>query len=431
MNLKKSKASVHKLFWALCILGSGIHVHAVESSTEARKVFVRQLNKNIDVFVRHKKVHEADRRFCDALKKRDLELMKELIRDESTDGKVSQETVNDAFIAVTWTKVNSLGEDIMNWLLKEVPQERQVTQKTVNHVFHYADLNYKFDTIKRRMNWLLKEVSDERQVTPETVNGTFSWAAKDGNVDAMNWLLKEVPQERKVTAQTVGDALNRAARMGHEGVVQYLTSDECLVKPKNGAVESALLGAAEHGHTKTVKYLLSHNRINIDQQVLQDAFDGLVSKMDLKDFATMKNFAEIHFPKEIYENSEKLSNRLDDYPLSEDQLKAIMAIRTEDGQISSFTHYLLESVLSKDKQWLSKKEAAAFMEKTEFMSEQHYQDAMAVMKLRQRGATKVSKLPGGVFRHMLEYVEPNIAVKSNEEDQAKKGGQQNDLGLID
>ena len=32
---------------------------------------------------------------------------------------------------------------------------------------------------------------------------------------------------------------------------------------------------------------------------------------------------------------------------------------------------------------------------------------LAVIKLRQKGTTKVSKLPSGVFRHMLEYEFPN------------------------
>ncbi len=32
---------------------------------------------------------------------------------------------------------------------------------------------------------------------------------------------------------------------------------------------------------------------------------------------------------------------------------------------------------------------------------------LAVVKLRQKGTTKLSKLPRGVFRHMLEYKFPN------------------------
>ena len=32
---------------------------------------------------------------------------------------------------------------------------------------------------------------------------------------------------------------------------------------------------------------------------------------------------------------------------------------------------------------------------------------LAVVKLRQKGTTMVSKLPSGVFRHMLEYEYPN------------------------
>ena len=33
---------------------------------------------------------------------------------------------------------------------------------------------------------------------------------------------------------------------------------------------------------------------------------------------------------------------------------------------------------------------------------------LAVVKLRQKGTTMVSKLPSGVFRHMLEYKYPKV-----------------------
>ncbi len=33
---------------------------------------------------------------------------------------------------------------------------------------------------------------------------------------------------------------------------------------------------------------------------------------------------------------------------------------------------------------------------------------LAVVKLRQKGTTKVSKLPRGVFRHILEYKFPKV-----------------------
>ncbi len=36
-----------------------------------------------------------------------------------------------------------------------------------------------------------------------------------------------------------------------------------------------------------------------------------------------------------------------------------------------------------------------------------WSNMLAVIKLRQKGTTKVSKLPSGVFRHMLEYKFPN------------------------
>ncbi len=36
-----------------------------------------------------------------------------------------------------------------------------------------------------------------------------------------------------------------------------------------------------------------------------------------------------------------------------------------------------------------------------------WNNMLAVVKLRQKGTTMVSKLPRGVFRHMLEYEYPN------------------------
>ncbi len=36
-----------------------------------------------------------------------------------------------------------------------------------------------------------------------------------------------------------------------------------------------------------------------------------------------------------------------------------------------------------------------------------WKNMLAVVKLRQKGTTMVSKLPSGVFRHMLEYEFPN------------------------
>ncbi len=36
-----------------------------------------------------------------------------------------------------------------------------------------------------------------------------------------------------------------------------------------------------------------------------------------------------------------------------------------------------------------------------------WSNMLVVVKLRQKGTTKVSRLPRGVFRHMLEYEYPN------------------------
>ena len=39
---------------------------------------------------------------------------------------------------------------------------------------------------------------------------------------------------------------------------------------------------------------------------------------------------------------------------------------------------------------------------------EHYNNYMVLMKLRKRGATRMSKLPKGVFGRILEYCEPII-----------------------
>ncbi len=41
------------------------------------------------------------------------------------------------------------------------------------------------------------------------------------------------------------------------------------------------------------------------------------------------------------------------------------------------------------------------------VADKWWSNMLAVVKLRQKGTTKVSKLPRGVFRHMLEYKYPN------------------------
>ena len=45
--------------------------------------------------------------------------------------------------------------------------------------------------------------------------------------------------------------------------------------------------------------------------------------------------------------------------------------------------------------------------RTTSTADKWWSNMLAVVKLRQKGTTKVSKLPSGVFRHMLEYKFPN------------------------
>ncbi len=49
---------------------------------------------------------------------------------------------------------------------------------------------------------------------------------------------------------------------------------------------------------------------------------------------------------------------------------------------------------------------------------------LAVVKLRQKGTTMVSKLPRGVFRHMLEYKYPNELIWRYSDPYAPIDGQQ-------
>ena len=444
IKLKSNQLS-YKLFLALCILGSGIHVHAIESSTET-----------INTFVRPKSVKEADRMLVEAAWKGDVARIDQLI--QSGNPQVTQQAVQRAFKCAA---LNSDG-DTLEWLLKKVTGERKVTPQTVEANFGMAAHNRLVELV----GWLLTEVTDERRVSQQAVQKAFRSAVQDGDEDLMGALLSDAPKGSEVTQQTVEALFLDKIRSGRSKIIKYLlevkgncrvsqqivqeafervaaegigdtlewllkeVTDDRRVTPQT--VKNFIVNHAwRPGYAKTVNYLLSQG--HIDQQVLQSTFDGLVWRMDLKDFVQMKNFAETHFPKEMYENSKELRRKLDQ--ISEEELKTIMAIRTEHGRISSFAEYLLESVLG-DKKWGSKKPWISQETATNFMSEQYHQDAMALMKLhkqgklREQGTTKVSKLPKGVLGEVVKYTPPRIGgqgiqEESNEQDQAKKGGHGN------
>jgi hypothetical protein len=151
-----------------------------------------------------------------------------------------------------------------------------------------------------------------------------------------------------------------------------------------------------------VKNIISDNRIRPEQHVVETALENLAPWLNIRDLE------EIPFSKEVYEKSQALSTRLDQHPLSDEELKTIMAIRTEHGQISPFAEYILERFVD-EKNGISREVVKTLM------SNLYFQDAMAVMKLRQQGATNVSKLPKGVFRCVLDYDQPDIfKVKADE-----------------
>ncbi len=399
----KSNQLGYKLFLALCILGSGIHVHAVESNTET-----------INTFVRPNSVREADRMLMDAARKGDVVRVEQLI--QAGNPQVTEQGVQNAFSNAAYAKKVA----VMDWLINKVPEGRKVTQRTVDTAFRDAV----FSKDKEAMNLLLKEVPTDREVTAKTVQDVFKRAVMDDvNVNIMNLLLKEVTDHRRVTPETVSDLFLGAERHGHKrhDVTKLLlegVADDRKVTQKdvqnvfNWAMSAVIV------NVETINYLIAQdriNRINIGQQVLQKAFNSLVLRVDLD------KLAEIHFPKEVYENSEELSHRITGRPWPEEELKTIMAIRTEDGQISSFAEYLLESV-EKGKTWLSPEQARRLK------GEQHYQDAMALIKLRDREAGGVSRLPKAtVFREVLGYVKPRTGVQGghgNPEDQEESKEQE-------
>ncbi len=462
----KSNQLGYKLFLVLCILGSGIHVHAGNG-------FSTQSHSKIDTSITPNSVEQADRMLVDAASKGDVGRVEQLVQ-AGDNPRVTPTAVDRAFMSAA----DNGHTKIMEQLLDLKDDQRKVTQPAVDNAFRSAALHGREDVMKI----LLKEAPEGSKVNTYTVWIAFYYAAKGERVESMRLLLKEVPEDLQVTS---------------------------------GDVEKILMSAAEDGRTKTLKYLLSQDRIKIDPQVHQNVFNKLVSKMDLKNLAELSfpkemyesskeliayldrgkltqgqlkaimairtedgkispfaeyiidsrhklkssinrifdkykmnsdvvrvlwemaedwdltDLAGLHFPKEVYENSKELNARLDQLDqISEEELKTIMAIRTEDGQMSPFAEYLIELVLD-GKKWGSKKPWFSKQQAIDFMGEQHYQDPMPMLKLRQKGTTKVSKLQKGVFRHMLEYVQPKTADKSNKQGQAKKGGQQNDLGSID
>jgi len=92
MNLKKSKTSVHKLFWALCIISSGTHVHGVESSTGTSTTGGAE---TLNTFLRPNSVEEADGRFDAAASIGDVELVERILKEMRGDCKGTPQTVEN------------------------------------------------------------------------------------------------------------------------------------------------------------------------------------------------------------------------------------------------------------------------------------------------------------------------------------------------
>ena len=93
IKLKSNQLS-YKLFLALCILGSGIHVHAIESSTGTSNADGAE---TINTFVRPKSIEQADGRFCAAAHTStgDVELTEGMLKEMRDYYKVTAQTVEN------------------------------------------------------------------------------------------------------------------------------------------------------------------------------------------------------------------------------------------------------------------------------------------------------------------------------------------------
>ena len=461
MNLKKSKTSIRKLFVALCVLGSGIHVHGVEKTTSVQSVKTSVIPANMNI-----KFDTTSHMFFDAARNGDVSRMSELLntllsidgRDEAGKSRFMDWALAEAAangqqkvmrMIVDWKndhpkiycsndhrKVTKWGlgqafrvaaryghQDIMQWLLNEVLTNSEVIQEAVNGAFTSATKGGHQEI----MQWLLKEVSEDIRVPQRTVDHALKSAVFSNEPErVMKWLLNEVPVDRKLTQQVVNKVFEDVAEhiMGMdaekskpeefmEWLLKEVTDERRVTKQ---TVQDAFVAAAYWGNSAILKYLIKQNHIQLEQKTLKKGFYNLVSNMSLmKGLKDLKNFAEVHFPKEMYEDS-VLSKKLDQFrkelavpldwnPVCRGEWKEFMAIITKGNRNSPFAEYLLDSFI-KGKEWISKDGVNTLM------LNQYYQDTMALMKLRKQGATKVSKLPGGVFRHMLEYVEPSTTQPS-------------------
>jgi hypothetical protein len=222
----------------------------------------------------------------------------------------------------------------------------------------------------------------------------------------------------------LGTALREAARAGHLDIVQYFTNKHFpLMLAIDGAFHSAVEGNSKDMYVaerlEVVKYFLSN--FQIDKRVSRDRVReyllcaaaqghpdmvqeilgiGGEVKIETKGVLEALGAAENVEVRDILFNDERINAQALE-PLVQEFLRANNPSPLMVRGLKKIFAFPAPSLLKGIKALLL---------------DPYFQDAMALMKLRQQGVTKVSKLPKGVFQHIVEgHYQPGIIkLKTNE-----------------
>ena len=471
MNLKKSKTSVHKLFLALCILGSGIHVHAVESSTGASTTDGAE---TINTFVRPNSVEQADRMLVDAARAGNVDLVDRLLE-------CGFETVRDAFQnAEREGNKDTMSEsEGHNDFVKELLQYRRhndfvrqllqlnsncwVSQSGVRDAFKSAVRNGRVGVMNRLlqmgvdrfytrnltsswlMNLLLRNEYDNRKVPQCDVwHSFFKDVLFSRDIEAAQCLLG-LQDDRRPTERDVGEFLRIVGSIGHRGttgdernteMLRYLTSENCPVRPDQRGVNEALEWAGRTNHITNVEHLTSDDcRYRPTREGVESAFWQAVNikfghNIEADDTGIVQHYLGLQGVHRLTQGAVQQAF------LDAMNNQSRQEVRNNEF-CSRYVHNVIERLLNDDRitpdfltpllEQFVDGEGGISAETARMMvvgpdgpyapqSSSAYSQATTLMKLRHQEAGKTSRLPkDGVFRCVLEYaIQPQLsAVRSD------------------
>jgi ankyrin repeat protein len=273
MYLKKSKTSVHKLFLVLCILGSGINIHAVETTKQYEDAIKKEQDAIKKVFGLPlcnwpeigKIIEEMISNDSEIINTAKLKKMDDVIKLLNNPSKFSddarqvvlQHAVRQGHLGVVECFLDFWGKRRMS------EDERRMSKENVVQLLIDAAYYGQNDIVQR-----LLALNGDHQLTLVDVDNALTWAAQGGKEGVVERLMEWRRDNENI--QDIHNVVKQAAYQGQYNAVRHLLG----LHGDNAHVRQALLGAATGGHEYIVDDLLSHYNQNLDQEDVAAALRG-------------------------------------------------------------------------------------------------------------------------------------------------------------